>query len=951
MSGGWTAVDAVSNKSLPVTGTNNSGAVSPYMTPAPGAVDPVGKFRVSQPRALIDTDFEYGPQPSKWETVNLQNNRPTQFYDPQAPLTISAITPSNGTYSITVTGTFTVPAASLVYIQNATNTNANGWGYTAAGGTNTMTVVMATLQNTSSNVFNTAGTYVYLGYNYTNSGIAVNANCFTTNGTSTVTVSTQFTHGLSPGSLIYILNTSSTSNSVNGPQVVVTVPTNNSFTFTNIGGAVTAAAVTNSSGQTVLFARGAGYVESRPYDGGVAFSAGSIGVAQQLIRQTRRYFRYQSGKGIQFSTGTSLCPSLFVTSITSSGTTATVNTRFAHNLSTGCRVTVTGCDQGPYNGTFQVASVSSATSFTYTMASTPSFTTATGFPQRVNPVTWAGASNRVGMFDQQNGMFFEYDGQTLYAVWRSSVLQLNGTITATQGSANVSGSGTQFATQLIPGDFIVIRGQTYRVLSVNSNTSMVITPEYRGSTISSPSYALVSKITDTRIPQSQWNLDKLDGTGPSGYRIDLTRMQMFYMDYSWYGAGVIRWGLRTTNGQIIYCHQQQNNNRQYEAYLRSGNLPAHYESNGIVGYAATYDNAFSTFYSPYNVALTLTSAITATQTTFAIDFGNTYLPNSGIILIGTGGNTEYVYYGSRSANTIQNCVRGIVGTRAQTWPAGTTVNNAGVTITNTYGFPTTGGVVRLAPASIADTTSNWTYVGIYGNTLYSNAGFTTAISAFVNSTSPLFVEYASPDTAAPLAHWGSSVIMDGNFDDDKSLVFNYGTTTAISLNAGTTVPILAIRIAPSADNGTTGLLGVKETINRLQLQLTDMAAVTSGAVLINLILNGFCTGFTGAFTTVATGSQVSSSLAQVAVNTSNTATITGGESVTALYSNGVNAIDLADVRDLGNAILGGGTTNTVPTSRAGFYPDGPDVLYVVATNTTAGAVTMLARINWKEAQA
>ena len=176
MSGGWTAVDAVSNKSLPVTGTNNSGAVSPYMTPAPGAVDPVGKFRVSQPRALIDTDFEYGPQPSKWETVNLQNNRPTQFYDAQAPLTISAITPSNGTYSITVTGTFTVPAASLVYIQNATNADANGWGYTVAGGTNTMTVVMATLQSTSSNVFNTAGTYVYLGYTYTGSGIEVNAN-------------------------------------------------------------------------------------------------------------------------------------------------------------------------------------------------------------------------------------------------------------------------------------------------------------------------------------------------------------------------------------------------------------------------------------------------------------------------------------------------------------------------------------------------------------------------------------------------------------------------------------------------------------------------------------------------------------------------------------------------------------------------------------------------------
>jgi hypothetical protein len=51
--------------------------------------------------------------------------------------------------------------------------------------------------------------------------------------------------------------------------------------------------------------------------------------------------------------------------------------------------------------------------------------------------------------------------------------------------------------------------------------------------------------------------------------------------------------------------------------------------------------------------------------------------------------------------------------------------------------------------------------------------------------------------------------MDGQFNDDKSLVFNYGTTSSISITNATTVPILAIRIAPSVDNGTTGLLGVK----------------------------------------------------------------------------------------------------------------------------------------------
>jgi len=45
--------------------------------------------------------------------------------------------------------------------------------------------------------------------------------------------------------------------------------------------------------------------------------------------------------------------------------------------------------------------------------------------------------------------------------------------------------------------------------------------------------------TETRIPQSQWNIDKMDGTGTSGYNLDLSKMQMFYIDYTWYGAGAV----------------------------------------------------------------------------------------------------------------------------------------------------------------------------------------------------------------------------------------------------------------------------------------------------------------------------------------------------------------------------------------------------------------------------
>lgn len=935
---GWTVVDAITNKSQPITGKTDSGATAPYFMPAPGQQDPVGKMRVSTPQALIDTDFEYGQQPTKWESISLQNNRPSVYLIPQSPLTVTGLE-SSGSTTLTITGTFVVAANTPIFVQNSNDPNQNGWWWTIAGGTNTMTVI-TTNASASGNQFNAAATYVNTGFFYTGCGIQVGANAFTTDGTSSVTCTTSNAHGLSAGSLIYITGTSSTGTTINGAHVVTRTAANNSFVFTNSNGTVAASAVTNSAGTSTVFARPSGSVESRTFDGGVAFSAGAIAPNSQLIRQTRRYFRYQSGKGIQFSTGTSLCPNLVILSITSAGTTATVTSRFQHNLAVGCTIKIQGCEQGPYNGTFTIATVPSPTTFTYTMSATPAASPATGYPIRVSPTNWYGSSNRVGIFDQQNGMFFEYDGQVLYAVWRNSVTQLNGTVSVTQNSATVTGTSTLFANQLKPGDFIVIRGQSYRVVTITSNTDLTISPEYRGTTIAG---ALCSKTVDVRVPQSRWD-DPLDGTGPSGYVLDLTRMQMFYIDYSWYGAGFVRWGLRTSDGQISYVYQQTNNNRQFEAYMRSGNMPAHYESNGITPITNLLASLATS-------GSTLSAAINESDITIPLASAANFNSIGGVALIGS----ERILYGGVSGNSLIGCTRGYAGTSPRPYAASTSITPDSIAVESTALYAPTG-TVRLCNAALSGSIEHIAYSGktpnlFYGLTRAQTGGAAAAQSFTFSATAPIGVDYASPDTNASLSHWGSSVIMDGLFNDDKSLVFNYGTTSSVSIAAGATAPILAIRAAPSVDNGTIGTLGQKEIINRSQIQLTDMAVVSSGAVLVNLILNGRVSGFTGSFSTVAAGSQITSSLAQVAVNTSGTATITGGESVTALYANGVQSIDLINVRDLGNSIIGGGTNNTVPTTQAGLYPDGPDILYVVATNTTAAAVTVLARVNWKEAQA
>ena len=54
--------------------------------------DPVEKLRMSTPQSLIDTDFEYGPQPTKWETIALQQSRPSTFVIPQLPRVITTVT-------------------------------------------------------------------------------------------------------------------------------------------------------------------------------------------------------------------------------------------------------------------------------------------------------------------------------------------------------------------------------------------------------------------------------------------------------------------------------------------------------------------------------------------------------------------------------------------------------------------------------------------------------------------------------------------------------------------------------------------------------------------------------------------------------------------------------------------------------------------------------------------
>ena len=78
------------------------------------------------------------------------------------------------------------------------------------------------------------------------------------------------------------------------------------------------------------------------------------------------------------------------------------------------------------------------------------------------------------------------------------------------------------------------------------------------------------------VTQANWNGDKLDGTGPSGVTLDVTKTQILFFDFEWLGVGRVRCGF-FQDGQFIVCHTFDNENVQSSVYMTTAILPLRYE--------------------------------------------------------------------------------------------------------------------------------------------------------------------------------------------------------------------------------------------------------------------------------------------------------------------------------------------------------------------------------------
>jgi hypothetical protein len=646
-------------------------------------------------------------------------------------------------------------------------------------------------------------------------------------------------HGLMPGSniLTSISSTGSNHSLAAGPFYVESTPTANSIRYTARAAGVVDAGTLMAG---LVYSRPDSFFVHRPYDGGVQLGTGGPQHGAQAIRQSKKYIRYQSGKGIMYTTGALFAPSYNLQNLTATGTAVgsfiTVTTDDVdHGCQVGGVIKIIGVSTPGYNGVYTVTDVITERQFriqAQTVLGNIYATLSTTAQMSVDG--WHGATVRAGTFDDQNGMFWQYNGKDLSVGRRSSTFQLAGFANVARDSNIVTGTNTRFRDQLNAGDRIVIKGMTHVVSAVTSDTRISITPDFRGTV--DVTQVKLCLVQDFIIPQSEFNMDRVDGTGPSGYNVDITKMQMIGIQWSWYGAGFIDYMLRGSDGNFIFVHRIRNSNVNTEAYMRTGNMPVRYEvlNEGPPG--------------------KLAKSITASQTTIQLVDASKFPDDAGTIQI----DNELISFTGKSGNTLVGCTR-----------AAPLINFVG-------------GAQRTFRGGVAATHE-----------------YNTGVVLVSNTISPI------------ISHWGSAIITDGRFDEDRGYIFNYAATN-ISVSTTRQTAFL-IRLAPSVSNAIVGDLGERELLNRAQLLLKGIEITSdtgTGGIVVEGVLNpqnyptnvaaiawsglqGAAQGGQPSFAQIAPGGSVqwSSGATQTTAAATTSAFITGNITATTGYWGGGRSIE------------------------------------------------------------
>ena len=246
-----------------------------------------------------------------------------------------------------------------------------------------------------------------------------------------------------------------------------------------------------------------------------------------------------------------------------------------------------------------------------------------------NPYTLFDSSNRYA----ENGKFATATTGTATATFNANEGLIDLDVGTASGDEVLRESYVVFAYQ--PGKSLLIMNSfTFDTAKTNLRqrvgyfgTDNGFYLEQNDSTISLVKRSKVTgSVVNTEVTQANFNTDKLDGTGPSGFTLDLTTSQLMFMDMEWLGAGSVRLGF-VIEGQFIIAHRFDwaNQSTNTGTYITTASLPIRYEitNTGTVASASQLKQICSTVISeggyemnglqgvagtPINSAYTLTTA-------------------------------------------------------------------------------------------------------------------------------------------------------------------------------------------------------------------------------------------------------------------------------------------------------------------------------------------------------
>jgi len=348
--------------------------------------------------------------------------------------------------------------------------------------------------------------------------------------------------------------------------------------------------------------------------------------------------------------------------------------------------------------------------------------------------------------------------------------------------------------------------------------SGVIAVTLRSSTSGSP--------VDTQILQTNWNIDKMDGTGVSGITLDFTKTQIFIIDLQWLGVGRIRFGV-DVNGIVYYCHQivWANVAVSTAPYMNTANLPIRWYIANDSAHAAA---GTTTMYSICGTVQSEGGSQAPNSTIFSADNGVSTTSVGTTALIPLVEIAPALTYSGVSNRTIYKALSTTVINTSDTtgkWallynpslvaPSFVAINNSGVT----YDTSASG----LAPVITAiSTTGGVTTITWAGNSIAQGAnnrwlGYSITIAGF---------------TAGNAGNNGTFTITAST---NITLTYANASGTSAGAGGGTTFTVLGIQVASGYFSSTGGFGGGNSTpvtysLTQLDLPFTINAQGTTSDV-------------------------------------------------------------------------------------------------------------------------